>query len=63
MKRSRESSGSGDDITELNMLISQKHQNVVRDSIYKQYLAAELCDITLIAGDDGRRFVSLSHLD
>lgn len=59
MKRRRESSDDGVSIVELDTLISQKHQNEVRDNTYQQYLREELCDVLLIAADDGKRFVIL----
>lgn len=41
----------------LNKLVSQKHQDEVRENMCQQYLRDELTDVTLIAGDDGKRFV------
>lgn len=45
---------SGDN---LSKFVSRKHQNEVRENTYQQYLRDELTDVTLIAGDDGKRFV------
>lgn len=56
MKRQRDSIDDADDV------VSREHQRQIRDNIFEQYSRKERCDVTLIAGDDEKRFVNCIKL-